>query len=67
MLTWILRIIGLALLSQAMNRIGMRPGAKPPVRTPEDRAPAIDPAQVIEAKFRPVSPPPAPGPGGQVR
>ena len=65
MLTWILRIIGLALLSQAMTRIGMRPGAKPPpVRTPE--GPAIDPAQVIEAKFRPVSPPPAPGPGGQI-
>jgi hypothetical protein len=50
----------LLVLSQAMNRIGLRPGAKTPARSPLDAAPAVDPAQVVEAKFRPVPPSPAP-------
>jgi len=68
MFMWILRVIGLIVLSQAMNRIGLRPGAKTPARSPLDPAPAVDPAQVIEAKFRPVPPaPPTPDrPGGEV-
>jgi hypothetical protein len=60
MFMWILRVIGLLVLSQAMNRIGLRPGAKTPARSPLDPAPAVDPAQVIEAKFRPVPPSAAP-------
>jgi len=67
MLTWILRVIGLLLLTQAMDRIGIRPGAKSTPRAPAGRAPAVDPAQVIEAKFRPVSPPTPGRPGDQAR
>jgi hypothetical protein len=69
MLMWILRTIGWLMIAQAVTRLGFhaRPAPEargPAAREPESRVPAVDPADVIEAKFRPSSSrPPSRGSG----
>jgi hypothetical protein len=62
MIMWILRTIGWLMIAPAIARLGFRPGPAPaPPSERGSRQPAVDPADVIEAKFRPAPPRPASG------